>query len=307
MRVLTLFILFVLFLHAQNLIEPIPEYIKYNKQKAELGKFLFFDTILSKDKTVSCASCHNPAEGWADSRKVSIGVSGKKGRIQSPTVLNAVFNFRQFWNGRAKDLKEQINGPVHNSVEMNVNEKIVEKRLNQNRFYKNLFKKVYHTNKITYDMVVDAIAEFEKTLITPNSKFDLYLKGKIKLTPLEEKGYVLFKKYGCVTCHNGVNVGGNSFQKMGTIFPIKECIGDRYEISHAKFDKCIYKVPTLRNVELTAPYFHDGSAKTLEKAVEKMAYNNLGFKINKEDAKAIVAFLKTLTGKIPKIKIMRKE
>ncbi|GAB6074309.1 cytochrome-c peroxidase [Nautilia lithotrophica] len=302
MNLIKLFmILSFVFLYGEKLIEPIPEKIEYNKQKAELGKLLFFDPILSKDKTISCASCHNPTQGWADRRKVSIGVYGKKGRIQSPTVLNAVFNFRQFWNGRAKDLKEQISGPVHNSVEMDMNEKIVEERLNKNPFYKKLFKKVYHTDKITYDMVVDAIAEFEKALITPDSKFDLYLKGKTKLTPLEEKGYILFKKYGCVTCHNGINIGGNSFQKMGTIFPIKECIGDRYEISHAKFDKCIYKVPTLRNIALTAPYFHDGSAKTLEEAVEKMAYNNLGFKIDKKDVKAIVAFLKTLTGKTPEI------
>jgi len=296
-----LLIFTVLYLNADNLIEPIPETVKYNKQKAELGKLLFFDSILSKDKKISCASCHNPSQGWADKREVSIGVYGKKGVIQSPTVLNSVFNFRQFWNGRAKDLKEQINGPVHNPVEMSMNEKIVEKRLNKNSFYKKLFKKVYHTDKITYDMVADAIAEFEKALITPDSKFDLYLKGKTKLTPLEEKGYVLFKKYGCVTCHNGRNIGGNSFQKMGIIFPVKKCVGDRYEITHAKFDKCVYKVPTLRNIALTAPYFHGGNAKTLKEAVEKMAYHNLGIKMDKKDVKAIVAFLKTLTGKTPEI------
>jgi cytochrome c peroxidase len=228
-------------------------------------------------------------------------VYGKKGRIQSPTVLNSVFNFTQFWNGRAKTLKEQIKGPVHNSVEMDMKNDVIEKRLNASPYYKMLFKKTYHTDYITYDMVADAIAEFEKALITPNCKFDLYLKGKTKLTPLEKKGYVLFKKYGCITCHNGINVGGNSFQKMGTIFPIKQCVGDRFEVTKIKFDKCIYKVPTLRNVALTAPYFHDGSAQTLEKAVEKMAYNNLGIKIKKEDVKAIVAFLKTLTGKTPEI------
>jgi len=291
----------LLVLNAASLIEPIPEKIDYDKQKAELGKLLFFDPILSKDKKISCASCHNPLQGWADIRKVSVGVYGKKGIVQSPTVLNSVFNFRQFWNGRAKDLKEQINGPVHNTVEMAMDEKIVEKRLNKNPFYKKLFKKVYHTDKITYDMVVDAIAEFEKALITPDSKFDLYLKGKAKLTPLEEKGYILFKKYGCVTCHNGVNMGGNSFQKMGIIIPYKNCRGDLYEITHADFDKCVYKVPSLRNIELTAPYFHDASAKTLQKAVEIMAYHNLGIKISKKDAKAITAFLKTLTGKTPEI------
>jgi len=294
----------LLVLNAASLIEPIPEKIDYDKQKAELGKLLFFDPILSKDKTVSCASCHNPSQGWADRRKVSVGVYGKKGIVQSPTVLNSVFNFRQFWNGRAKDLKEQINGPVHNTVEMAMDEKIVEERLNKNPFYKKLFKKVYHTDKITYDMVVDAIAEFEKALITPNSKFDLYLKGKAKLTPLEKKGYILFKKYGCITCHNGINIGGNSFQKMGTVFPVKNCNADRYEITKNPFDKCVYKVPTLRNIALTAPYFHDASAKTLEEVVKKMAHNNLGLDIDKSDIKAIVVFLKTLTGKTPEI--MRK-
>jgi cytochrome c peroxidase len=302
-KLLYLFLL-ISFLFSQELITPIPEHIKYNKQKAELGKYLFFDPILSKDKKISCASCHNPTEGWADKRKVSVGVYGHKGDIQSPTVLNSVYNFRQFWNGRAKDLKEQINGPVHNTVEMDMDEKIIVKRLNNSPFYKKMFKKVYHTNKITYKMVVDAIAEFEKTLITPDSKFDLYLKGKAKLSPLEKKGYVLFKKYGCITCHNGINIGGNSYQKMGTIYPIKKCVGDRYEVTKNPFDKCVYKVPTLRNIALTAPYFHDASAKTLEEAVKKMAHNNLGLDISKSDIKAIVAFLKTLTGKTPEI--MRK-
>jgi len=301
MRILIYILLLINVIFAQELIAPIPEHIQYNKQKAELGKYLFFDPLLSKDKKISCASCHNPAEGWADRRKVSVGVYGKKGDIQSPTVLNAVFNFRQFWNGRAKDLKEQINGPVHNTVEMDMDEKIIVKRLNNSPFYRKWFKKIYHTDKITYGMVVDAIAEFEKALITPDCKFDLYLKGKAKLTPLEKRGYVLFKKYGCITCHNGVNIGGNSYQKMGTIFPVKKCVGDRYEITKNPFDKCVYKVPTLRNIALTAPYFHNASAKTLEEAVKKMAHNNLGFEINDNDTKAIVAFLKTLTGKTPEI------
>ncbi len=290
---------------AQSLIVPIPEHIEYNEQKAKIGKYLFFDPNLSRDKNISCASCHNPSQGWADKRKVSIGVYGRKGNIQSPTVLNSVFNFRQFWNGRAKDLKEQMNGPFHSHVEMDMTNELIVKRVKTNKIYVKMFRKIYKTKNITYDMITDAIAEFEKALITPNSKFDLYLKGKAKLTPLEKKGYILFKKYGCITCHNGINIGGNSFQKMGIIFPVKKCSGDRYEISHAKFDKCVYKVPTLRNIALTAPYFHNASAKTLEKAVEKMAYNNLGLRIKKEDLKAIVAFLKTLTGKMPEI--MRKK
>jgi cytochrome c peroxidase len=286
---------------SNELITPVPEHIKYNHKKAELGKYLFFDPSFSQDGKISCASCHNPSEGWADRRPVSLGVFGRKGDIQSPTVLNSVFNFKQFWNGRADTLAEQINGPAHNPVEMGMNNKSIEKKLNHSALYSRLFKQIYHTDKITYAMFADAIAEFEKALITPDSKFDLYLKGKSKLSGLEMKGYVLFKKYGCITCHNGVNVGGNSFQKMGIIFPIKKCVGDRYEVTHNPFDKCVYKVPTLRNIELTAPYFHSASASNLSEAVQKMAYNNLGFRLSEADTKAIVAFLKTLTGKTPEI------
>ena len=296
MKYLILFI--SIFLFADNLIVPIPKNAPFNKKKAKIGELLFFDTILSKDKTISCASCHKPNEGWADRRKVSIGVYGRKGDIQSPTVLNARFNFRQMWNGRFANLKEQINGPIHNPVEMNMSNFLVEKRLNASKRYKKLFKKVYHTNYITYDMMADAISEFEKALYTPDSKFDLYLKGKTKLTQKEKNGYILFKSYGCIICHNGVNIGGNSFQKMGVINHLKDCTGDRYEITKNPNDKCVYKVPTLRNIVLTAPYFHNASAKTLFEAVKKMGYYNLGIEIPDTDAREIISFLKTLTGKI---------
>jgi len=297
-KILIYFILSV-FLFADNLIVPIPKNMPYNKQKAKIGEMLFFDTILSKNKTVSCASCHNPSEGWADKRKVSIGVYGRKGIIQSPTVLNSRFNFVQMWDGRFANLKEQINGPIHNPVEMNMSNALVEKRLNSSKMYKKMFKKVYHKNYITYNMVTDAISEFEKALYTPDSKFDLYLKGKSKLNKAEKKGYMLFKSYGCVICHNGVNVGGNSFQKIGVIHHMKDCAGDRYSFTKNPIDKCVYKVPSLRNVALTAPYFHNGSAKTLLDAVKMMGYYNLGIKIPENDAKYIVSFLKTLTGKRP--------
>lgn len=298
MRFLIIFI--AVFLFGSNLIVPIPENAPFNKQKAKLGELLFFDTLLSRDKTVSCASCHNPKEGWADKRKVSIGVYGRKGFIQSPTVLNARFNFVQMWDGSCKNLKDQINKPIHNTFEMDMTNELIEKRLNNSKMYKRLFKKIYHKNYITYNMMADAIAEFEKALYTPDCKFDLYLKGKAKLTKEEKKGYMLFKSYGCIICHNGINVGGNSFQKIGVIHPIKDCVGDRYSLTHNPDDKCVYKVPSLRNIALTAPYFHDGSAKTLLQAVEKMGYYNLGINIPTKDAQAIVAFLKTLTGKTPK-------
>ena len=302
MRFLTLFLFSCLLLLAKEPVEPIPKTIPYNKDKAMLGKYLFFDPILSRDKTISCSSCHDFNHGGADPRPVSIGFKGKKGKVNAPTVYNAYFNFRQFWNGRAKDLKDQANGPIHAPNEMAMDPKLIEQRLNSNPFYKKLFKKVYHTNHIKYWMVLDAIAEFEKALITPDSKFDRYLRGETKLSPLEKKGYILFKQLGCITCHNGINLGGNSFQKIGAVRPYtKKVVGDRYEITHRDFDRYRFKVPSLRNIALTAPYFHDGSIKTLKEAVQVMAYHNLGFELSPEETEAIVAFLKTLTGKKPKI------
>ena len=297
----TILLIFVGFLYSSNLIIPIPEKIKFDKEKAVLGKYLFMETRLSADKKIACISCHKPSEGWADRRKVSIGVFGRKGRVNSPTVLNAVFNFRQFWNGRAKDLKEQVFGPLHNNAEMDMDRNEAEKVVNSIPFYKQKFKKIYNTDYITADMIAEVIAEFEKSLITPDCKYDLYLKGKAKLNKLEMKGKRLFKQYGCITCHNGVNIGGNSFQKMGLIIPYKNCIDDRYEITKNPADKCVYKVPTLRNIELTAPYFHDASASTLSEAIEKMGYYNLGIILKKDEIKAIEAFLKTFTGKLPDI------
>jgi cytochrome c peroxidase len=282
-------------------ITPIPQTIKYNHQKALLGKKLFFDSIFSADKKISCASCHFPSKAGADPRPVSIGVYGKKGGIQSPPVYNAVFNFRQFWNGRAFDLKEQIDGPTHNPVEMSMNNNKIEEILNNNKKYKKLFYKVYQKNYITYNMFADAIAEFEKGLITPNCKFDKWLREEVELTKEEYEGYINFKRLGCINCHNGVNIGGNSFQKVGVIHPLKKGWEDRYKITKDSFDENVYKVPTLRNITLTAPYFHNGSKDSLSKAVDEMAYYNLGLNLTKKQIKTIVKFLETLTGETPKI------
>ena len=293
---------FILFIFAKEPIEPIPKKVVYDRQKALLGKYLFLDTLLSKDEKVSCATCHDLERGGADSKAVSTGVEGKNGFINAPTVFNAYFNFKQFWNGRAKDLKEQANGPLHAPHEMGMTRGMVEKRLNSSPFYKKLFKKVYGTGTIRYEEVLDAIAEFEKALYTPNSKFDRFLRKETLLDPLEKRGYLLFKKLGCITCHNGINIGGNSFQKMGLVIPYdKPPSADRYEITKERKDRYVYKVPSLRNVVLTAPYFHDGSVKTLEAAINKVSYHNLGFKLSKKEIEAIIAFLNTLTGERPDI------
>ena len=288
---------------AEEPITPIPLSVKYNKAKALLGKKLFYDTRLSKDNTIACIVCHNLSNGGADPRKVSHGVYNRLGNIQSPTVYNARYNFKQFWNGRAANLKEQAKGPLENPNEHGMNPQLVEQRLNASAEYRKLFKKIYHTRKIKFNDVVDAIAEFEKALITPNAKFDRYLRGETTLTPDERDGYKLFKQYGCITCHNGINIGGNSFQKMGTFFPYdtNTTYPDRGELLKNKNYRNVFKVPTLRNIALTAPYFHDGSAKTLLEAVKTMAYSNLGIEIPEKDAQKIVSFLKTLTGQKPKI------
>ena len=302
MGVVTLLFLFVSFVGAGEPIVPIPLHVEYDKEKAELGRSLFMDPNISSDHSVSCLSCHDFDHGGADPRPVSVGVHGLRGNANAPTVYNAYFNFRQFWNGRAKDLKDQANGPLHNPVEMDMVPREIERYLASNDYYVEGFQKVYGTAP-RYDDMLDAIAEFEKALYTPNCKFDRFLRGETSLNDLEAKGYRLFKTLGCITCHNGVNVGGNSFQKFGLIYPYpwKESFPDRYALTRDLSDRNVYKVPTLRNIELTAPYFHDGSVPTLKKALEKMAYHNLGFDLDPSEVEALEAFLKTLTGEKPAI------
>ena len=306
-----LFIVILLFipLLSSEPISPLPLKEEYNKEKAKLGMQLFSDPTLSRDNSTSCLGCHNIYEGGADTKVVSQGFAGRMGNIQSPTVLNAKYNFRQFWNGRAKDLLEQAGGPINNPAEHNMNAKEIEKRLNKIQDYKTKFKKVYDVDKITYALVLDAIVEFEKALTTPNSKFDKFLRGQIDLTQDEKEGYVIFKKYACVTCHNGINIGGNSFQKMGTFQEYKNetKFPDRSEVTHSKDSINVFKVPTLRNIELTAPYFHDGKAKTLKEAVNTMAKNNLGIELSDKEVNKLIKFLKTLTGEKPKILDMNNE
>lgn len=281
-------------------INPIPEKIEVEPRKAKLGKKLFFDPVLSVDGTVSCAHCHDLQNGGDDGLKVSFGIQGKKGNINAPTVYNAVFNFRQFWNGRAKDLKEQAEGPILSAVEMGHSSmRVVVDKLRENKTYLLFFNAIY-SDGITKDNVLDAIAEFEKTLITPNAPFDRYLKGETyAINPEAKKGYELFKSKGCIFCHHGVNIGGNLYNKFGIYKNAKSASLGRYEVTKREEDKFVFKVPSLRNVELTAPYMHDGRAKTLQEAVVIMSQYQLGRYIEKEEIDAIVTFLKTLTGEIP--------
>lgn len=288
-------------LYGTEPILPIPSYVPYDTRKAALGKKLFFDPILSKDYTISCATCHDFSKGGADARNVSAGIYYQKGSMNTPTVLNSVFNFSQFWNGRAKNLTEQALGPIHNPIEMGLSPKDTALRIQSNPAYSKEFTKITGHNKVTLEEIAMMIAEYEKTLITPSGKFDLYLLGKGKLSDEEMEGYLLFKRLGCVSCHNGVNVGGNSFQKLGAIIPIARTknINDRYSITHRARDKNVFKVPSLRNISLTSPYFHDGSAATLREAIAKMSYYNLGIKLTSHEVDLLIIFLNTLTGKLP--------
>jgi len=300
---LFLFLFVVTTLSALEPIAPLPTNMDHiDLEKAKLGRSLFFDPQLSSDKTISCHSCHSFDNGGADPRVVSIGVQGREGSIQSPTVYNAVYNFKQFWNGRADNLIEQAKGPLSDHAEMNMSPKELETRLN-NSSYKETFHKVYHISTIKYEHIIDAISEFEKALVTPNSRFDQYLRGEIVLTPAEKKGYATFKSLGCITCHNGINVGANSFQKIGLFrpYPYNPDYKDRYDLTNKEYHKNVFKVPTLRNVSLNAPYFHDARAKTLNEAIVKMAYHNLGIDITKEEVQSIIVFLKSLEGERPKI------
>ncbi len=297
-------LLYVAALHATEPIRPIPVEADYDRQKAELGKLLFFDPILSKDQTLSCASCHDFEFGGADRRPVSVGVGKQMGNIQSPTVLNARYNFKQFWNGRAENLLEQAAGPIHNPVELGMTPEDVTRRINDTPFYREQFASVYGSElPISYRMILETIVEFEKALTTPNSRFDRYLRGELELNDEEMKGYQTFKTLGCITCHNGINIGGNSFQRMGIINPYRydERYPDLYSATNDDLFKNVFKVPTLRNIELTAPYFHDASTESLEKAVKIMSHHNLGFTPSDEQVRSLVAFLKSLTGDLPEI------
>ncbi|MBW8183810.1 cytochrome-c peroxidase [Shewanella sp. NR704-98] len=273
-------------------------------EKVELGKMLFFEPRLSKSGFISCNSCHNLSTGGVDALPTSIGHNWQEGPINSPTVLNAEYGLAQFWDGRAKDLKEQAGGPIANPKEMGFSHELAVSTIDSMPAYKARFENVYGDGKITIDNITDAIAAFEKTLVTPNSPFDLYLQGdKSAITTEATAGYQLFKDKGCVSCHNGPAVGGTMYMKMGLVKPFhtKNPAEGRIAVTGNAADMHVFKVPTLRNIELTYPYFHDGATWTLEEAVNVMADIQLGQSLTEQETKEMVAFLKSLTGDQPQI------
>ena len=282
-------------------VSPIPLTVEVDGKKVQLGKKLFIDPILSKDKSLSCITCHKLLDNGSDSVRYSEGIDGHKGVFNVPTVYNAVYNFRQFWDGRAKNLKEQALMPISNPVEMGNTIEQVIKDLNNDQEYTRMFSEIYKEG-ITKENIADVLSEFEKTLITPNAPFDKYLRGDHNaLNTQEERGYKLFQSKGCISCHNGINLGGNLYNKFGIFRDAHSKELGRYNQTKKEEDKYVFKVPSLRNIALTAPYMHDGRVDTLDDAVNIMTKFQLGRPMDDDDRKDIVAFLKTLTGELPDI------
>jgi len=291
---------------AEEPIQPITPPQQINLGLAELGKKLYFDPRMSKSGFISCNSCHNLSMGGTDNIPTSIGDHWQQGPINAPTVLNSSLNVAQFWDGRAADLKEQAGGPIANPGEMAFSHTLAIAVLDSIDGYVREFKQAFGTDEITINEVTAAIAEFEKTLVTPGSRFDRWLLGDEKALSAEElEGYRLFKTSGCVGCHNGAGVGGSSFQKMGIVakYEAKSPAEGRSAVTGKDADRFNFKVPTLRNVELTYPYFHDGAANTLTEAVDTMGRLQLGKQFTPAENAQIVAFLKTLTGDQPSFQL----
>ena len=284
-------------------IQPVRPVQDVNLAQVELGKKLYFDPRLSRSGFISCNSCHNLSMGGTDNLKTSIGHNWQQGPINSPTVLNSSLNVAQFWDGRAPDLKAQAGGPIENPKEMAFSHTLTIDVLRSIPEYAIEFRQVFGADEITIDEVTAAIAEFEKTLVTPNSRFDRWLLGDTNAITADEKaGYELFKTSGCAACHNGEAIGGTSFQKMGIVEPYQTTnpAEGRSAVTGRDADRFTFKVPTLRNVELTYPYFHDGEAETLGEAVDIMGRLQLGRTYTAEENARIVAFLKSLTGEQPR-------
>jgi cytochrome c peroxidase len=277
--------------------------------KVELGRKLFFDPRLSRSQIISCNNCHNLGTGGVDAGPTSIGHGWQKGPRRAPSVLNAVFNIAQFWDGRAPDLKAQAKGPVQASVEMNNTPDRVEKTLRSMPAYVDEFKKAFASdpNPVSFDNMAKAIEAFEATLITPSSRFDKFLAGDANaINDQEKKGLRLFLDKGCASCHNGVNVGGNGYFAFGVVEKPRADIlppGDkgRAAVTKKESDEFMFRAAPLRNVALRAPYFHTGQVWSLDEAVTLMAKYQLGQTLSNDEVASITAFLRTLTGEQPRV------
>lgn len=288
-----------------GMLSPLEQPQGLNKKKVALGKQLFFDGGLSSSGFVSCASCHNPQFAGADNKPVSIGVEGRQGTRNAPSVYNSGFNFRQFWDGRAVDLAHQMDGPITNAVEMNSSWSAVIEYVSHSQNYLDAFKNIYGSAP-TQALIADALVEFQSSLVTTGSRFDQYLLGdNTALNEEELEGLDLFHQLGCSSCHQGRLLGGNLYEKLGVVIPYyatdrKASLADnendlgRYNITGDPEHMYEFKVPSLRNVTKTAPYLHDGSVASLSEMIRLMAYHQLGVRLETEQVNKIEAFLATL-------------
>jgi cytochrome c peroxidase len=288
-------------------IAPLPPAPTLDPQRIALGERLFRDARLARDNSVACISCHSFEHGGADARARSTGVGGAQGPLNAPSIFNSAHNFRQLWSGAAGSLEEQIDRVIRNPAVFNSSWPEILAKLRQDTALERDFRLAYPLG-LNEKTAADAIASYERSLVTP-SRFDSYLQGKSNaITAAEKKGFDNFRKYGCVACHQGVNVGGNMYQKFGALRdyfadrkaagkPVTEADRGRFNVTGRPEDMYVFKVPSLRNVAQTAPYFHDGSAATLEEAVEVMFKYQLGREATAGDTASIIGFLRTLSGK----------
>jgi cytochrome c peroxidase len=273
---------------------------RQDPNRVALGRLLFHDPRLSKDHKVSCNTCHVLTKFGIDGRTVAIGEGGRQGRRNTPTVFNAATHIAQFWDGRAVDVEAQATGPIMNPVEMDMpGEEALVKMLAGVPPYVEMFRKAFpdEAHPMSLKNVGEAIGAFERGLVT-TSRWDKFIAGDHKvLSSRERQGFGLFVQRGCITCHTGPQAGGMSFQKVGTVFPWpNQTDQGRAEITHFPPDSMVFKVPTLKNIAETAPYFHDGSTATLEEAIRLMGHHQLGIEMPKDEVDAMAAWMRSMTG-----------
>jgi cytochrome c peroxidase len=283
-------------------IAPVPREVPLDADKVRLGEKLFNDVRLSRGDTLSCASCHVLAEGGDDNQNRTPGSDGALLNFNASTVFNTALAFRFNWRGNFRTLEEQNEAVLLDPHLMNTTWEELLAKLRADATYRDAFATVYGSDIAPAD-VLDALATFQRSLITPDAPFDRYLRGEHDaITPEEERGYELFKEFGCAACHQGVNVGGNLFQRFGIFhdpfsqWPIHTADLGRFTITGEAKDRFVFRVPSLRNVAVTAPYFHNGRAETLEQAIEEMARSQLGRVLTGQEIELIAGFLRTLTG-----------
>ncbi len=301
---------FSLNVSASNAILPVTPPNKKTAERIELGDLLFHDTRLSADNTISCASCHDLSHNGADRRPFSVGVGGALGRIRSPSVYNSVLDFAQFWDGRAEDLQSQVDGPIHDEVEMATDWDAILEKLTADEELVKRFQNTYREG-ITADTIRDALAAFQTTLVLIDSPFDRWLNGDTTaITPKQLSGYQLFRSYGCISCHQGTNVGGNMYARMGSLENYFDLKGNdissadlgRYNVTGNPAHRFVFKVPSLRTAALNDFFFHDASASSLEDAIVTMARFQLGRELPPEHIDKIAVFIESLVGSHPRLK-----